>query len=298
MKVLVAFSGGKDSHASLIHSVKKYGAKNTIAVFCDTQWEHALLYPFIDEVCAELGVELVTLKSEYSFLELAEKKGRFPSTKAKFCSETLKVKPMIDFVIEELETNDYLIVVQGIRADESKARSSMDESCQYFKYYFTPYGYDKHKKPKYFSYRKKDIVKLNGLGRVDIERPFFNATAQDVVGYILEAEQKPNPLYYLGLSRVGCFPCIMARHSEIMIMIETQPEYCQRLIDAEIKTGRSFFPPKYIPEKYADKKDAKGNRWASAERVFEYIKMKNSQGEMFEDENVERSCMSAFNICE
>ena len=33
MKILVAYSGGKDSQASLIWSVKKYGAKNIEAVF-------------------------------------------------------------------------------------------------------------------------------------------------------------------------------------------------------------------------------------------------------------------------
>ena len=47
MKVVIAFSGGKDSQASLIWAVKKFGTKNIIAVFCDTGWEHPLTYQHI-----------------------------------------------------------------------------------------------------------------------------------------------------------------------------------------------------------------------------------------------------------
>jgi 7-cyano-7-deazaguanine synthase in queuosine biosynthesis len=36
MKIIVQFSGGKDSHAALIWAVKKYGAENITAQFSDT----------------------------------------------------------------------------------------------------------------------------------------------------------------------------------------------------------------------------------------------------------------------
>lgn len=297
MKILVAFSGGKDSHASLILTVKKWGAKNVTAVFCDTQWEHALLYPFIEEVCKDLGCHLIILKSEYSFIQLAEKKNRFPSTKAKFCSEILKVNPMIDYVLTELQSNDYLLIIQGIRRAESNQRSTAEENCQYFKYYFTPYGHDKNGKPKYFTYRKKDIIKLSALEKVDIERPVINLSAQEVIKTIIDYGHKPNPLYYAGLSRVGCFPCIMCKHKEVFILIDKFPEYAKRLIDAEVKLGGSFFPPNYIPKRFHDKND-KGKTFASAKSVFEYIKMKNASGKLYEEEESQRSCMTAFNVCE
>ena len=193
MRVIVFFSGGKDSHASLIWAVRKWGAKNCIAVFCDTQWEHVLLYPFIDEVCEKLGVELVKIQSQYSFLELAIKKNRFPSTKARFCTEELKVKPAINYILQTLEITDYIIVIQGIRKDESISRSKMQAHCQYFKYYFTPYGHDKDGKPKTFNYRKKDIIRLNALSKVDIERPMFEYNSGAVIDYIMQAGHKPNP---------------------------------------------------------------------------------------------------------
>lgn len=297
VKIVVSFSGGKDSHDSLIYAVNKWGAKNIEAVFCDTKWEHALLYPFIEDVCSQLNVRLTILQSEYSFLELAIKKKRFPSTKARFCTEKLKVEPMIDFILTQLETVDYMIVVQGIRKQESVSRSKMEPHCQYFKYYFTPYGTDKDGKPKYFTYRKKDIVRLDALSRVDVERPVFEKTAAEVINSILDAGQKPNPLYYFGVGRVGCFPCIMVNHKELFAIIDSQPDYARRVIESEKKVKSSFFPPTYIPKRYHDK-SKNGKTYASAERVFYYIRLKNQQGKLYDEKEEGKSCMTAFNICE
>ena len=42
MKVVVSFSGGKDSQACLIEAAKKYGVSNIEAVFCDTGCDYSL----------------------------------------------------------------------------------------------------------------------------------------------------------------------------------------------------------------------------------------------------------------
>ena len=62
MKILVQFSGGKDSQASLIKAVNDYGKDKITAVFCDTGWEHADTYTHIHDVCKQLDVELMTFK--------------------------------------------------------------------------------------------------------------------------------------------------------------------------------------------------------------------------------------------
>lgn len=56
MKIIVSFSGGKDSQACLIWAVKKYGSKNVQAVFCDTGWEHSLTYKHIQDTCKLMQV--------------------------------------------------------------------------------------------------------------------------------------------------------------------------------------------------------------------------------------------------
>ena len=142
LKVLVAWSGGKDSQASLIWAIKESGfRKETIeAVFCDTGWEHEDTYAHVKKVCEDLDVKLVVVKNKKykNFVDLAKYKKRFPSTKARFCTEELKTKPMIDYIIDECGD---VLVIQGIRADESKNRSMMSKQCSYFKHYFQPYKY-------------------------------------------------------------------------------------------------------------------------------------------------------------
>ena len=56
MKIIVSFSGGKDSHACLIEAANKYGADRIEAVFCDTGWEHPLTYEHVKSVCEQLNV--------------------------------------------------------------------------------------------------------------------------------------------------------------------------------------------------------------------------------------------------
>lgn len=113
MKILVSFSGGKDSQACLIQAFKQYGGGNLTAVFCDTGWEHPDTYKHVNDVCLQMGVRLITLKSKYDFVSLAAHKKRFPSTNARFCTSELKMKPMIDYVLSLKES---CIIIQGIRA--------------------------------------------------------------------------------------------------------------------------------------------------------------------------------------
>ena len=80
MKIIVSFSGGKDSQACLIQAAKRYGTDKIEAVFCDTGWEHPDTYQHITDTCSQMGVKLTTLKSKYDFVSLAVYKKRFPST--------------------------------------------------------------------------------------------------------------------------------------------------------------------------------------------------------------------------
>ena len=70
MKILVSYSGGKDSQACLINAIKEYGADKVTAVFCDTGWEHPDTYTHIHRTTESLNVNLVTLKSTFDFVSL------------------------------------------------------------------------------------------------------------------------------------------------------------------------------------------------------------------------------------
>lgn len=296
MKILIAFSGGKDSLACLIWAVKKYGLKNCEAVFCDTGWESEITYKHIDEVIEKMKIEFIVLKSaKYNgFVDLAKQKKRFPSAKARFCTEELKSKPMIDYILTQ---KDHLIIIQGIRKDESKARSSMNGHCNYFKYYYEHYGIDKKGKKKFHTYRKKDVLKWRAEYSDEVLRPAIDWTANEVMQYILSNGYKPNPLYYKGFSRVGCFPCIMCRHNEIKQIAKQFPEDIQKIRNAEEETKRTFFSPGTIPERFMSLTDKKTNKKIpSVDDVVKYVSDDEFQENIFEDEG--DSCMSVYNICE
>lgn len=300
------------------------GGANITAVFCDTGWEHPLTYDHIKTVCEQLKVELVTLKSKYDFVSLAKYKKRFPSTKARFCTEELKVKPMIDYI---LSLNDSCIVIQGIRSGESAARAEMDAECMYFKYYFEPIEtnstrlikYEKQlskakkqtqrskieekirkvkdrlakgkEDPKYYTYRKKDIFAYCKKYDASVLRPIKDKTAQEVIYMILDAGQKPNPLYYRGNSRVGCFPCVMCRLGEMKLLGKNEPDMRDRLLSSEMEVGRSFFPPGFIPERFCE-----NGKYPTVQEVLNYVE--DSQVDIFEPEEG-YSCMSMFHgLCE
>lgn len=303
MKVIVQFSGGKDSLAALLWTIKESGfqKENIEAVFCDVKWEHEVTYKHINEVTTELGIKLITLRSKKyaGLVDLSIKKKRFPSTMARFCTEELKTKPMIDYILDECKC--HVLIVQGIRADESKRRSLMQKQCSYFRYYYEPYGYDKKGKPKYHTYRKKEVMEFRKNYLDDVIRPCFEWTGGEVMKYIINAGLKPNPLYYQGMKRVGCFPCIMCNKTEIKAMIEHEPEYIERLKQAEKTVGRTFFPPDYIPKRYMTRIDEKtGKKIPTVENVIRYVTDKNSTLDLFEDDKKSNNqkCMSFYGICE
>lgn len=336
MKVIVSWSGGKDSQACLIWAVEKYGANNVTAVFCDTGWEHEVTYRHVDFICSAIQVKLITLKSKMydGFVDLATKKKRMPSSKARFCTIELKIKPMIDFVLDQSES---LLIFQGIRADESNARSQMLQDCRYFKYYFEPYltntmiiekmtakaskqqlsdkdrgklnrAKSRLKKgkedPKYHTYRKKEVFEWCQKYADDIIRPILNWTAQQTISYSMDYDLPLNPLYYKGASRVGCYPCVQCTKGEITEIILNDPNTLNKIRHAEQLSGSSFFSPDYVPKKYRRHRDKNDKPYTLIDDVADYIRDKNSSGNLFAEIEAEekkkssRRCMSAYAICE
>lgn len=292
MKVVVSYSGGKDSQASLIWAVNQYGSSNVTAVFCDTGWENPITYIHIQETCKLLSVKVETLKSEKynGMVDLAKQKGRFASTKARFCTSELKMIPMIDYVLAQ---KDNLLIVQGIRGDESVSRSKMKNQCTFFKYYFTPYN----KKGRKFSYRKKEVEKFLTNYSDDIIRPMFSWSGHSVIGFILENGQKPNPLYYQGFKRVGCFPCFMSGHQEVKQILKLFPKRFDEIIEIENKLNSSFFKPDYVPERFRTGVCPRsGKKFSKAIDIRKYLEDKNQTLDLFETQY--SSCSSFYHLCE
>lgn len=329
IKSIVALSGGKDSVATLL-KVLEEGWKPEV-VFCDTGWESPILYEYLKYLEDQLGIKIKFLKSNKyaSFIDMVIRKKRFPSTMARFCTEELKVKPMINYILDEVKGN--FVVFQGIRAEESLKRRQMQPSCTYFKYYLEPYGHDKNGNPKYHTYRRKEVLEFVEKYIHDVQRPVFHLTANEVFDIHDVFGVKPNPLYKEAFGRVGCFPCIQANLSEIWNIYLRYPARIEEIIDWEETVGTTFFPPQFVPFRYASKEvtfkydksklsteeieyltdqleivwDEKGKAQGimkvnTMKDVIRYLKDKHAQGSLFEqyDSKTITSCDSIYNICE
>lgn len=290
MKIIVTFSGGKDSLASLLWT-REHLAKDFITVFCDTGWEHPLTYKYIEEIRQKLGLNLVTLRSKKydGMADLSRKKKRWPSTRARFCTDELKNKPVIDFLLDEVQ--DDFIVIQGIRAAESVSRAQMQAQCTYFKYYTQPYGTDKNGKPKYHTYRRREILSFVKEHAADVLRPLFDWSGQQVIDYILSQGLEPNPLYRMGYKRVGCYPCIMASQRDILNISRQDPQRIDYIARKEVELHSSFFGPDKIPAGFY-----RGDYPVLAD-VVKYVQEKNATGDLFDDDSA-TSCMSFYGLCE
>lgn len=290
MKVIITCSGGKDSVAALIW-MKNNGYKNCDIVFCDTNWEAEITYTYLKYLEQKTDTSFRFLKSKKfdGLIDLARKKSRFPSSQRRFCTSELKSIPMIDYILDEVQ--DDFIVVQGIRAAESASRALMQSQCNYFKYYLEPYKVDKKGKPKFHTYRRKEVLAYCNKYATDVLRPVFDWSAQAVIDYSLENGIDVNPLYSMGMKRVGCFPCIMSGLSEIHQLSVRFPERIEEIAKYELEIGSSFFGPDKIPSRFY-----KG-AYPLITDVVKYANGKYDAGELFEENNA-TSCMSFYGLCE
>lgn len=142
------------------------------------------------------------------FLDLCLWKGRFPSTRARFCSEELKRNPIINQVQNPLlDAGDDVISWQGVRADESLARRDLPENeCK--------------------------VVNANGAELWNF-RPIIKWNVEEVFAMHRKHNVKPNPLYSQGMSRVGCMPCIHARKDELLLLGQRFPQEVARVVEWE-----------------------------------------------------------------
>ena len=163
------------------------------------------------------------------FLDLCVLKGRFPSTRARFCTIELKHRPVDEQVIQPLLAQyDDVVSWQGVRAQESAARARL---------------------PLFES----DVDNQPGL---HVYRPLLHWTHDEVFALAKRHGIPPNPLYTLGCSRVGCMPCIHARKKELGGIFRRFPEQITRVAQWEkwvaacsTRGNSTFFPSTRDPVK-------------------------------------------------
>ncbi len=220
----IGISGGKDSTALLLWAIHEsgYDPNSLDVTFCNTHNEHQITYDYV-RMLSEKVWPITTLEPELGFFELAKKKKRFPSAKARFCTVELKIKPTLKHINTLFSQGNTVRLHSGVRAGESDARSKMVER------------------------------EFDGNMLCEVFRPLLKWTIEDVWAMHVKYGIPRNPLYDHGAKRVGCLPCVMSRKSEIRLIADRFPETIDNIRKMETEfasteeSGRggfsSFFHP-------------------------------------------------------
>lgn len=306
---IISVSGGKDSTALLLLAIERQ-PDNMQAVFADTGNEHEITYEYVqylnDSVFpirtvkadfsrqiagkkeyvltkwAEKGVSTAAIERAAAalvptgnpFLDLCIWKGRFPSSSAAFCSEELKRNPIINQVQKPLlDAGDDVISWQGVRRDESLRRRDLPENeCKQ--------------------------VEKNGAELWNY-RPILDWTAEDCFAMHRKHGIKHNPLYEMGMGRVGCMPCINCRKDELLEISKRFPEAIERIREWETavklaskRQAATFFA--------APSDDSEWSATQTIETVVEWAKTGRGgkQYDFLRMQDDGPTCSSIYGLCE
>jgi len=306
---IVCISGGKDSAATYLLALER--GRPFRAVTADTGHEAPETYEWISELAARTGgPEVETVQADFSvqiarkrelvqtkwveegvadeivqaaldvlyptgipFLDLCIWKGRFPSAKARFCTEHLKSRPMDEQVFRPALAQVEVTRWQGERREESTPRSKL---------------------PTYHRVRNPQLHSML------IYRPILDWSVDQVFALHARHGLPPNPLYLEGMSRVGCLPCVMENKRGLRMLRLRRPDVLEkllkweRLVSAASKRGKStFFGPNTIPA-------LEDGRLPSAADVFDWSLTTHGgrQYDMIAAMDDAAMCSSEYGLCE
>jgi 3'-phosphoadenosine 5'-phosphosulfate sulfotransferase (PAPS reductase)/FAD synthetase len=304
---LVSVSGGKDSTAVYLRAIES--GRPFRAVFADTGNEHELTLEFVARLHERTGgpkVEVV--RADFSadlarhrayilkawpnegipddvvaaaaalheptgnpFLDLCISKGRFPSRLAQFCTGELKETPITTQVVIPMLRSGPVLQWLGIRAAESRNRA---------------------KQPRYNRHDSGSVV----------WRPIFRWTVDQVWAIHSRHGLRPNPLYALGMGRVGCMPCMNCRKGELRSIAKQFPEHIdrierwERIVATASKAGSATFFPAVTDPTDVDRPGT----YAGIRTVVEWSRTTRGgrQYGMFFEQQPGSGCTSDLGLCE
>lgn len=214
------------------------------------------------------------------FLDLCMLKGRFPSRTAQFCTERLKLEPINAIVHPILEAGRRVVSWIGEMAEESPRRA---------------------KKPPI------QRIRWPGNGQLILYRPIHGWTKADNFRLAARHGVKPNPLYQMGMKRVGCLPCINCGKEELQQIDRRFPEVIERLREWERvvalvsrRGDATFFPAPMVPGDDADTQRAaidKAIEWSRTTRGGQQFDLLQALASV-EAEEGGLICESAYGLCE
>jgi 3'-phosphoadenosine 5'-phosphosulfate sulfotransferase (PAPS reductase)/FAD synthetase len=209
---ILGLSGGKDSSALAVYMRGRVPEMEY--VFCDTNKELPETYEFLSKLEAFLGKPIVRLNAGRGFDHWLQVYGGYlPSSRMRWCTRQLKLKPFEQYV-----GDDPVVSYVGIRADEDRE------------------GYISTKP----NIRTRFPFKEDGIKHADVLQ-------------ILEDAGLGLPEYYKWRSRSGCYFCFFQRKDEWAGLLERHPDLFEEAkkyekVDAETGERYTWAPGESLEE--------------------------------------------------
>jgi 3'-phosphoadenosine 5'-phosphosulfate sulfotransferase (PAPS reductase)/FAD synthetase len=200
--IIVPVSGGKDSQVCLSLALKT--GRPLVCVHQNTGFDHPDTYAQLKEMEEFYGVMIEHTVSE-GMLPFLKKSGYFPNSAARGCTQRLKQWPFAKWLIDKKFTAENSEIWFGMRSDESRDRSDKyggitDDD----EFTLADVG-------KFYSQNKRFA---STIGLIPVKLPIVEWNTEQIFDHIKNESAPLNPLYGRGHSRVGCYPCLLARKSE------------------------------------------------------------------------------------
>jgi len=304
---VISVSAGKDSQASMLIAIERFGKHRCRFVFADTGNEDEAVYQHLAYLEQALDIQIVRLKANFDqeiaakriFIARDQRTGRRHGKKLRW---TNKAKRRALAVLHPTG-NPYLdLCIWKGRFPSRKAQFCTEQlkTIPLVEYQLglieqghTVISWQGVRRDE--SLNRRDAKKFEKVGGgLYIYRPIVEWTARQTVDFSLSRGIRVNPLYLEGFSRVGCMLCINANKEEISNCADRKPHHIDRLanwerlvVQAAKRAGASFFPntkddPIDKPDIYAVV------RWAKTAR--------GGRQTTFEFERP--TCASSYGLCE
>ncbi|MES2320152.1 MAG: phosphoadenosine phosphosulfate reductase family protein [Pseudomonadota bacterium] len=226
---VVSVSGGKDSAATLLLAIERFGRENVRAIFCDTGNEHELTYEYLKYLEVATGVIIATLKADFSddiarkrmFIarDVRHKRGSDGrkmrwSNKAKRRALAVLYPTGVPFLDMCMWKGRFPSRKAQFCTEELKRNMAVSYQLDLIDQGYTVISWQGVRRDESFNRRNALSYESVG-GGLHIFRPIATWTAAQVFAHCKRWGLKPNPLYLQGMGRVGCMPCINAAKAEV-----------------------------------------------------------------------------------
>jgi len=233
---ILGLSGGKDSTALAILLHKHIPQMEHF--FCDTGKELCETYEYLEKIEARLGIKIRKLAAKRGFDHwLAVYGGVLPSPQVRWCTKQLKIKPLEDFI-----GNDIAYSYIGIRADEDREGYISTNPNIIPVYPYRPADFAGNNKRSNSEYIQVEVIKeLKEQGIIlPLKKTGYNINN---IRQILNESGIGFPDYYRWRTRSGCYFCFFQRKYEWVKLAEEHPDLFDKAREYEEKhsDGRTFF---------------------------------------------------------